>query len=1338
MSDGRVIIDIDADSSGFEESLKSATNNISNSIKSFEDWSNSLKSIDEAYGSISDAIQKNAEAGERNSKLYEQALELLEQKISSTQQILQELSATQEDVNFAFQNNAIDSEAYKIYQEFVEEATEALKEFEEEKLRLNNALQTETVNTAIEDMQKWEETSKSFAKSYGDLSDAIKTNAQTGEDSAELYEDALILVDEQIEETEKHLQSLKDNQDAVNNAFANASISNEDYAAYQKDIADTVKSLEELNKEKEKLETASNGSGLHDYINNLNGVSSASNETTDRIKALESVMKSGKATFSEQAELHKEYQQAIKETTQHLKDLQHHENEVRQAFKKGNISGEEYSKFQAELKATSDQLTGLKSSFESMGQAAGQSSDNVLNLGDLIKGNLASAAIQAAVKELLSLIKEVSDEMINLVVQAGAMGNTIDKQSQRLGMSNEAYQEWSYILSQNGADISTLTMGMRTLTNKIDGLKNGAKASTQAFAQLGLSFKDLKGLTGEEQFSLVIQRLQGIQDETTRNAVANDVLGRSYMQLIPLLNQSSDSVENLRQKAHDTNQLMSDEGIKAAVDYTDAVDTLQRSFDGFKNNIGAEILPGITQITDGITDLINGVDGAENEIVDGVERTIAGVEEILPRVGDFFNNIILTAAERSPEIIKQISTSIRTNLPKIVNSFEQLASVVGSAIIDSLPEIGSTASTIVMTIFSKIVETLTDPEKILELMVSFGELGYNLCRGIADGIMQFDWESLSYNVMSKIAGVLDEAQRTVQIGIDKLVSGITTGNWEGNLYGGDKSKTAGFGFYSYLMSDDYKADLDRTWGGIRESYADGQKEIDNLDKKIRESLGLSVKPVEEAEEKTKEAVDEIGEDTDTALKNYTVAIENNTDEAKKKQQKLGEELQKEIDNLDHLFKTHKITEGEYWARKKALLEKYREDDNEEWHKLYDDVKNHYKKLSDKNKEDFKKAKKEEQDAISKAEKDYRNSLTKDINSTKSAFNNLLKEYQSGYNDIIKQRDSYKSRLMGGSVFEVLQKTDEQTGEQYKEYTINNLKDKLKQRTQYANEIAKLEQRELSAGLLKELESMDIGDATVFAKQINKMSDAEFNELNNAYKKLDEDTTRLANKRYQDELNSLNEDFVTKAEGLIDGMNGDLKVLGYDGAKSWISSFKKSWISSFKMGFDDSVEDFSKSINGLFDNLSSTVNDETQSIYQIMQGNLDTQGVGEKMIDTIINGLESKRSILQEKMRDLLSVSKYLDFLYADIASQSAKQSSAGYSSASAQTQTANQQHGTGTATQTAPQTVVVDNKQSGQVNKQTAEKLTIDANLVLTDKAGQIIADIVNAYNKRIEIGVGK
>lgn len=1199
--------------------------------------------------------------------------------------------------------------------EEVKKSSQAFADVEKETKR--------NADAAIEGIKEYNDQISGLSSAYKTLSEAIQKNAETGTDSTYLYEEAQELLSQQIIATSDKLEMLRSSQEDVNNAFIDANIELDQWADYQKEISDTTKSLSDLEKEQERFATEQSNYGkttessttaLQNYIQSLNGVSKVTSENIDRIHALDSVMRTGKASFSEQIEAHKAYQTAIKETEKHLQELQHHENEVKKAFKKGEITGEEYSKFQGELKATSDQLTNLKSGMADLGKVSQESGNGILSLGDIIKGSLASAAIQAAVKELIQAVQELGQELTNIVLKAGEVGNTIDKQSQRLGMTTTAYQEWSYILSQNGADISTLTMGMRTLINQIDGLKNGSKSATKAFNQLGLTFADLNGLTGEEQFSLVIERLQGIEDETTRNAIANDVLGRSYMQLIPLLNQSSDSVENLRQRAHDTNQLMSDEGIQAAVDYTDAIDTLQRSFEGFKNNIGGEILPGITEIIDGITDLINGVEGAEDKITKGIEDTLKSVENIAPKVGKLLNKVVDAAGDKAPEILHAIAQAIIDGLPKISDALLKLIPIIVQTIADMLPDIGTAAATIITEIFRVLIENLTDAENTARLFNAMVEFGFNLCVGIADGIVNYDWGALTNTLLTKLGNVLDSAQRHTMLWIDNLFGG-------GKLYGGDINNVESTEFMKVWRegAQAVTETVDEATKAAQDYYRSG-KDI------LTEVFKDTSKTIEDGEEQAEEVIADATESEKKAVKNYTQAIEDSTEETKKNQAKLGAELQKGLDDLDHLFNTHKITEGEYWARRKALLEKYREDDNEEWHRIYDDVKEHYKNLSDENKKAFDKAYKETQDAIAKAEKDFRNALGKDINSTKAAFNSLYKEYQAGYNSIIKERDALKHKMMGGSVFEVLLKTDEKTGQQYKQYTVNDLKKRLKEQERFADQYAALKKRNLSQGLLDELSAMDVEDANIFASQLLKMSDSEFNELVTAYDDLDKRTEELANDRYKEELDKLQTNFINEATALFDGMNVDLKALGLDGAKGFLSEFER--------GFDESGETVANSVNTLFDNISQAVSDGTADVSKLMSDTGSNFGLSfiMGMSQSILDG----KGDIEKTIASLIQNTNLSSLIFDDMQARAVRQSAGGYTAADNTTQRIIQSNNN-TTVQTVTATPTTSAAATSQARPKQ-ETLTINANLKLTDGGKRIIAEIVNEENKRIQIGAGK
>jgi formate-dependent nitrite reductase cytochrome c552 subunit len=66
-----------------------------------------------------------------------------------------------------------------------------------------------------------------------------------------------------------------------------------------------------------------------------------------------------------------------------------------------------------------------------------------------------------------------------------AAADNVDKMSQKIGISRTAYQEWDYVMSQNGMSVDKLQTGIKTLTSKMDAAKNGTASATEAFQRLG-------------------------------------------------------------------------------------------------------------------------------------------------------------------------------------------------------------------------------------------------------------------------------------------------------------------------------------------------------------------------------------------------------------------------------------------------------------------------------------------------------------------------------------------------------------------------------------------------------------------------------------------------------------------------------------------------------------------------------------------------------------------------------------------------------------------------------------------------------------------------------------
>lgn len=236
----------------------------------------------------------------------------------------------------------------------------------------------------------------------------------------------------------------------------------------------------------------------------------------------------------------------------------------------------------------------------------------------------------------------------------------IDKMSQKLGMSKEGYQEWSYVLSQAGVDITSMETGMKTLTNKLDDAKNGSSSCAEMFGKLGLSMDELNNMSREEVFEATIKGFQSMEDSTERAALANDLFGKSGQNLTALFNETSESTDELIQKAHDLGMVMSDDAVGAGVDLVDTIDTLKRSFGGIFAQLGSKLVPLVQKVAEHI---INN----------------------LPRISDLFDKLAPILEQVFETLVPPLSDLCDQLLPVILDLIETLLPIISDIIADILP-----------------------------------------------------------------------------------------------------------------------------------------------------------------------------------------------------------------------------------------------------------------------------------------------------------------------------------------------------------------------------------------------------------------------------------------------------------------------------------------------------------------------------------------------------------------------------------------------------------------------------------------------------------------------------
>lgn len=358
------------------------------------------------------------------------------------------------------------------------------------------------------------------------------------------------------------------------------------------------------------------------------------------------------------------------------------------------------------------QLTGAAASAgTSAGSVGGSNFASALGRGLGVAG--------AAVAATTAAIVGTGTALYNSTAAAAAYGDQIDKTSQRLGMSTQAYQEWDYVMQLAGTSMSENSAAFRTLTNQLDAALNGSAEAAANFEALGLSMDDISNMSREDVFASIITGLQGMEDTTERAALANDLLGRSSQTLAPLLNMTAEETQAAIDTANEYGIVMSEEAVAASADFTDALTTMNATVTGLKNSMLSELMPSMTTVMNGLSKVFAGDETGMAEVTAGVSDLATSLNTVLPRFLDLGVSIISTLIDglmpMLPTLVESIVgglnlviTSLLGALPALIPVVASGVLLIASTLIQNLPLIIKSGMELLLALVSGIAQTLPE------------------------------------------------------------------------------------------------------------------------------------------------------------------------------------------------------------------------------------------------------------------------------------------------------------------------------------------------------------------------------------------------------------------------------------------------------------------------------------------------------------------------------------------------------------------------------------------------------------------------------------------------------
>lgn len=351
-----------------------------------------------------------------------------------------------------------------------------------------------------------------------------------------------------------------------------------------------------------------------------------------------------------------------------------------------------------------NEMDDLGDETEDTGKALNDASKKALSFGDVLKANVLSEAIIGGVKALGGAIKDIVSGMAGLVKDSAAAADEINTLAIKTGLSTDTIQKFQYAADVIDVPLDTLTGSLSKLTKTMNTARAGTGKAAENFKSLGISVTDESGALrdNEEVFKEIIEALGNIDNETERDAMAMELLGKSAQDLNPLILGGADALEELGNKAEEAGLILSGDELNSLNSIQDALDemsktleaagmTLVSTFAEPLSNAIETLLGYVQRLTKAFRE--GGFQGLADEISSVTEELVGFLTDHVDEMGKF-----------AEEVLTAFIDMFVLNLPDLIPAAVSLLTTLGGAIIDHLDELIDAAFQIVSSLADELLK----------------------------------------------------------------------------------------------------------------------------------------------------------------------------------------------------------------------------------------------------------------------------------------------------------------------------------------------------------------------------------------------------------------------------------------------------------------------------------------------------------------------------------------------------------------------------------------------------------------------------------------------------------
>jgi hypothetical protein len=380
-------------------------------------------------------------------------------------------------------------------------------------------------------------------------------------------------------------------------------------------------------------------------------------------------------------------------------------------------------------------------------------------------------------------VTAAAGSLVKLTSESAETADEIDKMSAKIGISKQAYQEWNYVMGQNGMDVNALQTGMKTLNTQILKSQSATDKSSTALGKLGVAVTDSTGKLRSQEDILfdTITALAGMDEGAERAKLAQELLGKSGTELAPMLNQGADSIKELTKRSHELGLIMSDEAVDAGVKLGDTMDDVKKSTKALVTRLGSSLMPIVQKLADKLLDYMPKIEDLFDKISeplgDFLDKALPMLmdlaDQLLPPILDLVSALLPPITEIVNALLPVLVDLINTILPPLIEIVQAVLPVLVdlinlvAPILKAVAEILKPLIQLVLDLIKPLLQLI---EKILQPLI-------DLFSGVGDTLENVLGPAIDF-VGGLLSGMLGPAFEAIGDIVGGVVS-LITGDWSG-------------------------------------------------------------------------------------------------------------------------------------------------------------------------------------------------------------------------------------------------------------------------------------------------------------------------------------------------------------------------------------------------------------------------------------------------------------------------------------------------------------------------------------------------------------------------------